>query len=342
MKEELIESKITEERPADGSVGAAVTVPPKQKKKFRIRRRDVFVYGGLAWAVINFLVFWVYVNVGTVVYSFFGETLRGELYWQGLYSYGQVFKYVFGGSVNGIIGLRSCLNTLSMVALALVINLPLTLLFSYALFKKIRFYSVLRVAMYVPCVVALVILSLFYSTFFSGAASNGPLFTLLENAGVSSAIVRDGLLNDRSTAWWGVIIFSVWTGVNGNIIYFSSAMARLPDSVLESAELDGATQMRQFRSIVIPMIWPTITTMSITLIGGAVAWFQPVQLMISNVNTAADTGTGTIAWIIVSQVKGGMAVGFPAAFGVFISIVFSAFVLLFKWGMEKVFTEVEY
>ena len=341
MKEELIESKITEEQPADGVVGAAAE-PPKQKRKFRIRRRDVFVYGGIAWAVIHFLVFWVYVNVGTVFYSFFGESLRGELRWEGFHYYGQVFNYVFGGSENGIVGLRSCLNTLSMVALALVINLPLTLLFSYALFKKVRFYSVLRVAMYVPCVVSLVILSLFYSTFFAGAASNGPLFTLLENAGINSAIVRDGLLNDRSTAWWGAIIFSVWTGVNGNIIYFSSAMARLPDSVLESAELDGATQMRQFRSIVIPMIWPTITTMSITLIGGAVAWFQPVQLMMANVDTAANTGTGTIAWIIVSQVKGGMAVGFPAAFGVVVSIVFSAFVLLFKWGMEKVFTEVEY
>lgn len=335
MKEEMIKNKIAEE------TGTAVFGPSKQKKKFRIRRRDVFVYGGIAWAVIHFLVFWVYVNAGTLVNSFFGERLDGSTFWQGFHYYGEVFSYVFGGKVNGILSLRSCLNTLSMIALALFINLPLTLLFSYAIFKKIRFHSVLRVGMYLPCVVSLVILSLFYATFVSGAASNGPLFTLIENAGINSAVVHDGFLSRSSTAWWGIIIFSVWTGVNGNIIYFSSAMARLPDSVLESAELDGATQMRQFRSIVIPMIWPTITTMSITLIGGTVAWFQPVQLMIG-ISSAADTQTGTIAWIIVSQVTGGQAVGFPAAFGVVISIVFSALVLLFKWGMEKVFTEVEY
>ena len=139
----------------------------------------------------------------------------------------------------------------------------------------------------------------------------------------------------------GVIIFSIWTGVNGNIIYFSSSMARLPDSVLESADLDGATQMRQFFSVVVPMIWPTITTMSVTLIGGAVAWFQPVQLMVGD-TMAGTTGTGTMAWIIVSQVTGGQTVGFPAAFGVVISVVFSVIVILFKWLMEKAFTEVEY
>ena len=337
MKEELLKKEAAEQ----GSGAEAAALPAKPKKKFRIRRRDVFIYGGLAWAVIHFLVFWVYVNVGTVVNSFFGERLDGSTFWQGLYNYGEVFSYVFGGKVNGIISLRSCLNTLSMIALALVINLPLTLLFSYAIYKKIRFHSILRVGMYLPCVVSLVILSLFYATFVSGAASNGPLFSMLEAAGADSYIVQNGLLTRSDTAWWGVIIFSVWTGVNGNIIYFSSAMARLPDSVLESAELDGATQMRQFRSIVIPMIWPTITTMSITLIGGTVAWFQPVQLMVG-ISSAADTQTGTMAWIIVSQVTGGHAVGFPAAFGVVISIVFSALVLLFKWGMEKVFTEVEY
>ena len=49
-----------------------------------------------------------------------------------------------------------------------------------------------------------------------------------------------------------------------------------------------------------------------------------------------------MAWIIVSQVTGGQTVGFPAAFGVVISVVFSVIVILFKWLMEKAFTEVEY
>lgn len=335
MKENLLEKK--EIAAADSKTKRA----HKPHKNFHGVRRYVFIYGGLAWAVLHFCVFWAYVNAGTLVNSFFGQRLDGSMVWEGLYYYRQVFEYVFGGKVNGMVSLRSCLNTLSMVGLALLINLPLTLLFSYMIFKKVRFHSILRVGMYLPCVVSLVILSLFYATFVSDAASNGPLFSILASMGADSATVQNGLLTNIDTAWWGVIIFSIWTGVNGNIIYFSSSMARLPDSVLESADLDGATQMRQFFSVVVPMIWPTITTMSVTLIGGAVAWFQPVQLMVGD-TMAGTTGTGTMAWIIVSQVTGGQTVGFPAAFGVVISVVFSVIVILFKWLMEKAFTEVEY
>jgi ABC-type sugar transport system permease subunit len=148
-------------------------------------------------------------------------------------------------------------------------------------------------------------------------------------------------LTDKATAWKAIIIFSVWTGVNGNIIYFTSAMARLPDSVLESAALDGASEMRQFSSIVIPMIWPVITTMSITLIGGVINWFQPAQLIIGD-NMAGSVGCGTIAWMIVSQVKGGRTVGFPAALGVVIAVVGGLFIVAFRTIMEKIFEGVEY
>ena len=331
---------LNEERPAERQ--AAVSAAPAPKKKRRITRRDVFVYGGIAWACLHFLVFWVYVNAGTLINSFLSLRLDGSVYFRGLYNYNEVLEYVFRGKSFSIVSLRSMLNTVSMIGLALLINLPLTLLFSYMIFKKIRFHSVLRVGMYVPCVLSLVILSLFYKIMISGAASNGPLFSLLESWGMSGPVIRNGALSTAETAWWAVIVFSVWTGVNGNIIYFNSAMARLPEDLLESADLDGATQMRQFFSIVLPMIWPTITTMVITLIGGTVAWFQPVQIMVSNEQTAGTVGVGTMAWIIVSQVTGGESVGFPAAFGVVVSVVFGGLVMLLKWLMGKAFSEVEY
>ena len=190
--------------------------------------------------------------------------------------------------------------------------------------------------MYVPFVLSVVILCLFWQLMFSGTSSGASLFSVLEKLGYSNQkIIVNGMFTDRATAWWAIIIFSVWTGVNGNIIYFTSAMARLPDSVVESASLDGASEMRQFFSIVLPMIWPVITTMSITLIGGTINWFQPAQLIIGD-NMAASVGCGTSAWIIISQIKGGRTVGFPAAFGVVISIIGAVFIVFFRKIMEKI------
>jgi ABC-type sugar transport system permease subunit len=312
------------------------------KKKAGKRRTTAFVYVGISWACIHFFVFWFCMNIGTVYNSFFTKNTSGGLNWNGINAYKDVFLFMTGKKYNGINNSRSFLNTFWIFVLAIFINLPITLLFSYMIFKKIKGYKVLRVGMYVPCVLSVVILCLFYQLMFSGTSSGSSLFSLLGKLGYSNEyVIQNGLFTDEKTAWRSLIIFSIWTGVNGNIIYFTSAMARLPDSVLESASLDGASEMKQFFSIVIPMIWPVITTMSITLIGGAINWFQPAQLIIGD-NMAGSVGCGTIAWMIVSQVTGGTTIGFPAALGVVVAVFGGAFIVLFRTIMEKVFQGVEY
>lgn len=318
----------------------------KKVKKIKnissIRGSRIFIYGSIAWACIHFLVFWVGMNAGTIYNSFFIDTINGGTKWVAFDAYKDVFMILSGQKTNAINSIFSLRNTFSILILALIINLPITLFFSYMIFKKVKMYKVLRVGMYVPCVISLVVLCLFYRIMMSGTSSSSSIFTVLEKMGYSNTnIIKNGLLTDEATAWKSVLAFSIWTGVNGNIIYFTSAMARLPAGVLESASLDGASETRQFFTIVIPMIWPVITTMSITLIGGAINWFQPAQLIIGD-NMATTTKSGTLAWMIVSQVKGGKTIGFPAALSVVIAVFGAAFIVLFRKLMEKIYEGVEY
>ena len=313
-----------------------------KKRGKRSVGKTLFIYLGLAWPILHFTVFWFCMNIGMVYNSFFSENINGKLIFDGLEHYKDVFRYMFGIKKYGMMSSKSWLNTLTIMGLALFINLPLTLVFSYMIYKKIFLHQALRVGMYVPCVLSVVILCLFYKISVSGTQTYKSLLTVLEKLGYKNqAVIKNGALADQSTAWRTILIFSVWTGVNGNIIYFNSAMARLPDSVLESAELDGASETRQFFSIVIPMIWPTITTMSITLISGALGWYIPSLLLVGE-SMAGATGTGTIAWMIISNVNAGNATGYPAALGVVIAVLGGTFVLLFKKVMEKIYPEVEY
>lgn len=313
-----------------------------KKRGKRSVGKTLFIYLGLAWPILHFTVFWFCMNIGMVYNSFFSENINGKLIFDGLEHYKDVFRYMFGIKKYGMMSSKSWLNTLTIMGLALFINLPLTLVFSYMIYKKIFLHQALRVGMYVPCVLSVVILCLFYKISVSGTQTYKSLLTVLEKLGYKNqAVIKNGALADSSTAWNTILIFSVWTGVNGNIIYFNSAMARLPDSVLESAELDGASETRQFFSIVIPMIWPTITTMSITLISGALGWYIPSLLLVGE-SMAGATGTGTVAWMIISNVNAGNATGYPAALGVVIAVLGGTFVLLFKKVMEKIYPEVEY
>ena len=313
-----------------------------KKRGKRSVGKTLFIYLGLAWPILHFTVFWFCMNIGMVYNSFFSENINGKLIFDGLEHYKDVFRYMFGIKKYEMMSSKSWLNTLTIMGLALFINLPLTLVFSYMIYKKIFLHQALRVGMYVPCVLSVVILCLFYKISVSGTQTYKSLLTVLEKLGYKNQLViKNGALADSSTAWNTILIFSVWTGVNGNIIYFNSAMARLPDSVLESAELDGASETRQFFSIVIPMIWPTITTMSITLISGALGWYIPSLLLVGE-SMAGATGTGTVAWMIISNVNAGNATGYPAALGVVIAVLGGTFVLLFKKVMEKIYPEVEY
>jgi cellobiose transport system permease protein len=65
-----------------------------------------------------------------------------------------------------------------------------------------------------------------------------------------------------------------WTGYNALI--FLAAMQAVPRDVYESAELDGAGKVRQFVSITVPMIRPTVIFVIITsTIGGLQIFAEP-------------------------------------------------------------------
>ena len=124
-------------------------------------KRTLFIYGGLAWTLVHFFVFWFCMNIGTLYNSFFKEIQGGSMIWNGLNAYKDVWMYLTGKKANGVLSSVALPNTLSLLGLSLLVNLPITLLFSYMLFKQVAGHKVLRVGMYVPCVLSTVILCLF-------------------------------------------------------------------------------------------------------------------------------------------------------------------------------------
>ncbi len=308
------------------------------------KNRDLlFVYGVLAWPILHFLVFWVGMNSGMVYNSFFVETLGGNMRFVGFDNYIDVIKSLTGISSSGIVNPYAIKNVVSLWGLALLINMPITILFSFAIFRKIRWHKLYRVTLFIPAIISVVVLTLSYRLALDypfGIVNQ--LFDKLGLAGDGFSdfgiIPMSGWFGDERTVWPVILVFSVWTGVSGNLIYFSSAMGRLPDSVIESARIDGASELRMFRSIVIPMIWPVITTISITLVSGAIAWFMPSLLLTDGASPRAST----LALIITTMTKNGTSGGFVPALGVLIAIIGAVIILTFKYVMERFNKEVEY
>ncbi len=121
------------------------------------------------------------------------------------------------------------------------------------------------------------------------------------------------------------------------MIYFSSALGRVSESVIESAKIDGAGEIRQFFVMVVPMIWGTLTTVSITAVSGMFGWYLPALLL-----TNGSANTTTMGLVVVANANNQTIYNFISAFGVIIAVVGTAVTYGVKWLMERFWRDVEY
>lgn len=317
-----------------------------KKIKSTIKRRDtLFIYGFLAWPIIHFLVFWLGMNVSTIYDSFFRFDIYSSRIWVGLENYGKVFDFVFGVNENGILNHYGLLNSLSLIPLSILINVPIMILFAYSIYKKIRMYNFFRIVLFIPSVISVVVLCLAFKEFVDGNGSNSIFYIILRSLGLggdgsyydTGIIPVGGFLGNEKTVWGTILVFSVWTGISGHLIYFTSAMSRLPDSVFESAQLDGATEMQQFYKICLPLIFPTVTTLSLTLISAVFTWMMPSLLL-----TDGAFRTSTIGLMMTQTIKVDPQNTVICAFGVLISIFGAILIFGCRFIFEKFSQEVEY
>ena len=133
---------------------------------------------------------------------------------------------------------------------------PLNILFSYALFKKVRGGNVFRLIFLLPGILGGVITTTLYRYMLDGLVSD--LF--YKWGWISDELYQSGFFYGKAS--FGAIVgYGIWTGLCGSVIILTGALTRIPDSVLESARLDGVGFFREFFQIALPLIWPTISTL---------------------------------------------------------------------------------
>ena len=122
---------------------------------------------------------------------------------------------------------------------------------------EIRGIGFFRAAWYLPSVLAGVAIAVLWRWVFHG--EHGLLNALLE------PIV--GLFGGRPPDWfgtsasrWGVpafVIMNMWT-IGGGMMIYLAGLKGIPTELYEAAHIDGATGLRRFRAVTLPMLSPVI------------------------------------------------------------------------------------
>ena len=214
--------------------------------------------------------------------------------------------------------------------------MPISIICSYVFHKKVFGHQVFRVIFFLPNIISVVVLTMAFRFMFNNQF--GPMVELLRSLGLNDAIPPNGYFGTEGLSMMMIFAYCLWAGIGYNVLLLSGAISRLPIEVLEAGKVDGIGMTRELVQIIIPMIFPTISTLFIT---GSMVMFtlylQPMLLTAGGPNGS----TYTIAYYIVDMVNNNKLYDAAAA-GIVFSIIGIPLVLAIKWFMEKITPQVEF
>ncbi len=145
---------------------------------------------------------------------------------------------------------KALLNTLLYAAMKLVFDTGLALIIALMLDSNIPLRRFLRSTYFAPVVVPVVASSLIWIWFYDPDV--GPLNQILTAFGLKPLKWIYG----ESTALVSILIFSVWKGVGYNVMLFLTGLQNIPDSYIEAAKVDGASNFQSLVRIKLPLLRP--------------------------------------------------------------------------------------
>ena len=229
-------------------------------KKFKWKTVTPYLFI-LPW-VIGFLVFTLGPLIFSLCISFFDWPVVGERTFVGLGNYIEMFT-----SDNQV--LKSLGISIKYAAIFVPLNICIALFLAMLISQPLKGIKVYRTIFYIPAVVSGVATSVIWSWVLN--SDYGVLNYLLSLIGIEGP----NWLVDPAWAILAVVIVSAF-GVGTMMLVFYTNIKGISAELYEAAALDGAGPVRQFFSITLPIITPTLL---FNLITSIISSFQQVTLV---------------------------------------------------------------
>lgn len=296
-----------------------------------------FCYSLLALPFLTFILYWVCINLSSILYAF--QDHNGK--WS-MTNFVAVFKAFAHKDQYGWNLREVLLRSFTLWILIDVVCIVPTLFSTYVLFKKIPGHYVFRTIFMVPSVIGGIVWVMIIKYMVN---VDGPILYMANelDLNVPIEVLYKGFLGASKTAFNTIIIINILPVLLGFNMIVTGAFARIPKELFEVGQLDGLGFFREFFTISLPLIWPTLV---IWFIGNLATIFTMDGGVFLFTMGAYDTATmGFYLYYIVLQVAESGAdnvYGYPAALGVVLTCVTVPIVLFGKFVLEKAVEPVEY
>lgn len=213
----------------------------------KIKMKQALTY--ISFVGPAFLVFSIIVLIPFFLGMYYSFTnwngVSGTVNWVGLDNFIQIFKNDLQVRNSFLFTIKF---TLASVFLTNLLGFSLALLLTQMLKTK----NILRTVFFIPNLISGLLLGFIWQFIFvKGFASIGELTGL--------SLFQLPWLGDAKTAFWGIVIVSVWQGSGYLMVIYIASILNIPHDVIEAARIDGASGWNLLKYIILPLIRPAIT-----------------------------------------------------------------------------------
>lgn len=276
----------------------------------------------IAPAFIVYVLFSILPFLYTFFYSFTDYTDMNpiNLHFVGLKNYSKVF----GTPVMLKAIQNSIIYAIVLTGFQTLLGLPLAVILN----QKLKTKNILRAGFFFPAVFSSLIIGYLWN-FIMSSSDYGLINNLLHSMGIGTV---NFFTADR--ALFSVILTQVWQWTGWAMVIFLANLQSISPDLYEAADIDGATGIRKFFYVTLPLMCPSVKIVVVTGLIGGMKVFDIIYSM-----TSGGPGDATQT-VMTVMMKKGISDGFystGAAFGVCffaIVMVLSAVVtkLMGKWS----------
>ena len=275
--------------------------------KALVRRETIAGYAFMFPSLIFFLGFVVYPMIQCIYTSFFDSTMNRDDIFIGLANYKELFQDAI------------FLGALKNTAIIVLVSVPVVCIFS--LWASSVIYnlkgpvcSTFRCIFYLPVVTGSVAVTVVWKWMFNN------YYGIFNYVGTKTGILEKNInwLGDERFALGCIILILLTTSVGQPIVLYISALNNVDHSLVEAAEVDGATKFQCFWKIKWAQMMPTTLYILVITTINSFQCFALIQLLTSG---GPNHRTDTIMYYIYYCAFKRYRYGYGNAMGVILAII---------------------
>lgn len=188
-------------------------------------------------------------------------------------------------------------NTLVYTIIVVPVTVVLAMLIAVVLNGKIKGKGVFRTIYFIPMVATPAAVTMVWKWLYNKE------YGLINHFLGSLGIDKINWIDNPNIAMISIIIIGVWSAIGYSMVLFLAGLQEIPRDYYEASNIDGAGSIRQFFTITLPLISPTLFFVLVTSVITAMQVFDVIYMMIDVTSPSYDSTVSLVYLFYNSSFK---------------------------------------